>query len=344
MNYKKVTYESAGVNLQSSEKIKNKIKDLAKETYNSNVIGGVGGFGAMYKISGYREPILVSSTDPVGTKLMVAGMIGNYSYIGEDLVNACINDLIVVGAEPLFFLDYIATSEMIPDVVATIVGGISQACKNVGCALIGGETSEMPGVFNESNFDISGFVVGVVEADQMLDPINTSREGDILLGLPSNGLHTNGYSLVRHVFDLPNNLDLLGTKVNKSEETLGESLLKPHPSYYEDLKQVFSSCKGIAHITGGGLYENMPRILPDDLQAEFDASLWDIPPVFQFIKDTGSIDPEEMYRVFNMGLGMVIVCSPENAAEILETIPNANIVGKLQTRFSDDRVIIKNKK
>ena len=264
--------------------------------------------------------------------------------IGQCLVNHCVDDILAVGARPLFFLDYFAAGKLDVDIFEEVVSGLSKACVENDCALIGGETSEMPGVFNESNFDISGFVVGVVEADQMLDPINTSREGDILIGLPSNGLHTNGYSLVRHVFDLPNNLDPLGTKVNKSEETLGELLLKPHPSYYEDLKQVFSSCKGIAHITGGGLYENMPRILPDDLQAEFDASLWDIPPVFQFIKDTGSIDPEEMYRVFNMGLGMVIVCSPENAAEILETIPNANIVGKLQTRFSDDRVIIKNKK
>ena len=316
---KNITYESAGVNLQSSEKIKNKIKDLAKQTYNPNVIGGVGGFGAMYKISGYREPILVSSTDPVGTKLMVAGMIGDYSHIGEDLVNACINDLIVVGAEPLFFLDYIATSQMIPSVVETIVGGISEACKNVGCALIGGETSEMPGVFNESNFDISGFVVGAVEADQMLDPINTSKAGDLLIGLPSNGLHTNGYSLVRHVFNLPNDLDILEEKTIESGETLGQALLKPHPSYYEDLKKVFPVCKGIAHITGGGLYENMPRILPNDIQAEFDASLWDMPSIFHFIEKTGSIDVDEMYRVFNMGLGMVIICTPENASEILKS-------------------------
>jgi len=344
MDNKKSTYESAGVNLQSSEKIKNKIKNLAKQTYNPNVIGGVGGFGAMYKISGYQEPILVSSTDPVGTKLMVAGMIGNYSYIGEDLVNACINDLIVVGAEPLFFLDYIATSEMIPSVVETIVSGISEACKNVGCALIGGETSEMPGVFNESNFDISGFVVGVVEADQMLDPINTSRAGDLLIGLPSNGLHTNGYSLVRHVFNLPNNLDILEEKINESGETLGEALLKPHLSYYEDLKKAFPLCKGIAHITGGGLYENMPRILPNDIQAEFDASLWNIPSIFHFIEKKGSIDVDEMYRVFNMGLGMVIICTPENASEILEKIPYSNIVGKLQHRVSGDRVSLKNKK
>ena len=344
MDNKKITYESAGVNLQSSEKIKNKIKDLARETYNPKVIGGVGGFGAMYKISGYREPILVSSTDPVGTKLMVAGMMGNYSHIGEDLVNACINDLIVVGAEPLFFLDYIATSEMIPSVVETIVRGISEACKNVGCALIGGETSEMPGVFNGSNFDISGFVVGAVEADQMLDPINTSRPGDLLIGLPSNGLHTNGYSLVRHVFNLPNNLDALGNRIDKSDETLGEALLKPHPSYYEDLKQVFPFCKGIAHITGGGLFENMPRILSNDIHAEFDASLWDIPPIFQVIKETGNIDSDEMYRVFNMGLGMVIISSPENTPKVLENIPHSNIVGKLQPKVSDNRVSIKNKK
>ena len=287
---------------------------------------------------------MVSSTEPVGTKIMVAGMIGDYSHIGEDLVNACINDLIVVGAEPLFFLDYIATSEMIPSVVETIMGGISEACKNVGCALIGGETSEMPGVFNESNFDISGFVVGAVEADQMLDPINTSKAGDLLIGLPSNGLHTNGYSLVRHVFNLPNDLDILEEKTIESGETLGQALLKPHPSYYEDLKKVFPVCKGIAHITGGGLYENMPRILPNDIQAEFDASLWDMPSIFHFIEKKGSIDVDEMYRVFNMGLGMVIICTPENASEILEKIPYSNIVGKLQERVSEERVSLKNKK
>ena len=166
----------------------------------------------------------------------------------------------------------------------------------------------------------------------------------LLIGLPSNGLHTNGYSLVRHVFNLPNDLDILEEKIIESGETLGQALLKPHPSYYEDLKKVFPLCKGIAHITGGGLYENMPRILPNDIQAEFDASLWDMPSIFHFIEKTGSIDVDEMYRVFNMGLGMVIICTPENASEILEKIPYSNIVGKLQERVSEERVSLKNKK
>ena len=344
MKDNKITYESAGVNLLASEKIKGRIKDLADKTYTPNVLGGVGGFGAMYKISGYRDPVLVSSTDPVGTKLSVAGMVGDYSYIGEDLVNACVNDLIVVGADPLFFLDYIATSKMVPEIVESIIIGISEACKNVGCALIGGETSEMPGVFKEGKFDISGFVVGAVEADQMLNPLDTISEGDLLIGLPSNGLHTNGYSLVRHVFNLENDLGILKRQLNESGETLGEALLKPHPSYYHDLKSVFPYSKGIAHITGGGLYENMPRILPTGIEAAFDASLWDVPAVFEFIRKTGSIDSNEMYRVFNMGLGMVIVCAPENSSRILKNVPNAKLVGELKQKSSNNRVKIENKK
>ena len=344
MKDNKITYEAAGVDLLASEKIKERIKDLASKTHTPNVLGGVGGFGAMYKISGYRDPVLVSSTDPVGTKLLVAGMVGDYSYIGEDLVNACVNDLIVVGAEPLFFLDYIATSKLVPEVVESIVTGISEACKNVGCALIGGETSEMPGVFKEGKFDISGFVVGAVEADQMLNPLDTISKGDLLIGLPSNGLHTNGYSLVRHVFNLENDLGILKQRLNKSRETLGEALLKPHPSYYHDLKSVFPDSKGIAHITGGGLYENMPRILPTDIEAQFDASLWDVPAVFEFIRKNGSIDSNEMYRVFNMGLGMVIVCAPENASRILKNVSNAILVGELKQKSSDNRVKIENKR
>ena len=339
-----ITYEAAGVDLLASEKIKERIKDLASNTHTPNVLGGVGGFGAMYKISGYRDLVLVSSTDPVGTKLLVAGMVDDYSYIGEDLVNACVNDLIVVGAEPLFFLDYIATSKLVPEIVESIVTGISEACKNVGCALIGGETSEMPGVFQEGKFDISGFVVGAVEADQMLNPLDTISEGDLLIGLPSNGLHTNGYSLVRHVFNLENDLGILKQRLNKSRETLGEALLKPHPSYYHDLKSVFPDSKGIAHITGGGLYENMPRILPTDIEAQFDASLWDVPAVFEFIRKNGSIDSNEMYRVFNMGLGMVIVCAPENASRILKNVSNAILVGELKQKSSDNRVKIENKR
>ena len=344
MKDNKITYEAAGVDLLASEKIKERIKDLASNTHTPNVLGGVGGFGAMYKISGYRDPVLVSSTDPVGTKLLVAGMVGDYSYIGEDLVNACVNDLIVVGAEPLFFLDYIATSKLVPEIVESIVTGISEACKNVGCALIGGETSEMPGDFQEGKFDISGFVVGAVEADQMLNPLDTISEGDLLIGLPSNGLHTNGYSLVRHVFNLENDLGILKQQLDKSGETLGEALLKPHPSYYHDLKSVFPDSKGIAHITGGGLYENMPRILPTDIEAQFDASLWDVPAVFEFIRKNGSIDSNEMYRVFNMGLGMVIVCAPENASRILKNVSNAILVGELKQKSSDNRVKIENKR
>ena len=339
----KATYQSAGVNLDASEQVKNQIKDLAANTYGPDVLGGVGGFGAMYKIAGYNQPVLVSSTDPVGTKLMVAGMAGDYSNIGIDLVNACINDVIVVGAAPLFFLDYIATSKMDPEVVNTVVSGIVAACKEVNCALIGGETSEMPGVFAENNFDISGFIVGIVEEDQMLRPHDNIELGDVVIGLPSNGLHTNGYSLVRHVFDLDKNTHPLFNEIEELGCSLAKALLTPHPSYYEALKPALGLSKGIAHITGGGLYENVPRILPDSLGAVFDSNSWQKPEIFNYIEREGHVDSEEMYRVFNMGLGMVIVCDSKDVGSVLAGVPESVVVGEVTHRSNQSQKIsIKN--
>ena len=337
------TYESAGVNLEASQRVKERIKEVAKKTYGPNVLGGVGGFGAMYKVDGYQNPVLVSSTDPVGTKLMVAVMANNFDQIGVDLVNACINDLIVIGADPLFFLDYVATSSMDPDVVETVVVGIANACHDVGCALIGGETSEMPGVFSGNNFDLSGFVVGAVESEQMLRPMENIKVGDSLIGVPSNGLHTNGYSLVRHVFGLADNPERLSEYLPELGETLGEALLRPHPSYYKMLKPVFPISKGIAHITGGGLYENMPRMLPPGLAGRFDASLWESPGVFDIIQREGGIDIEEMYRVYNMGLGMVVVCDPEETTTILANVEGSVLVGDVIKKMESGRVLIENK-
>jgi phosphoribosylformylglycinamidine cyclo-ligase len=335
-----VTYQDAGVNLSASQVIKERIKKVAKKTYGKNVLGGVGGFGAMYRLGDYREPILVSSTDPVGTKLMVATMADDFSSVGADLVNACVNDLIVIGADPLFFLDYVATSIMDPVVVETIVKGIGESCQSVDCALIGGETSEMPGVFAGNNIDLSGFVVGVVEEDEMLRPLETIESGDCLIGVASNGLHTNGYSLVRHVFDLDKDHSPLSEYFEDLGESLGDALLRPHLSYYGDLKPIFKFVKGIAHITGGGLYENVPRMLPEGVTAQFNLSSLRKPPIFDFIQERGSIQSDEMYKVFNMGLGMVIACDFDQAPLITSRVSNSEIIGEIIHNKVGDKVII----
>ena len=272
---------------------------------------------------------------------MVATMANNYLNIGADLVNACVNDLIVIGADPLFFLDYVATSSMDPEVVETIVSGISKSCQNVSCALIGGETSEMPGVFAGNNIDLSGFVVGVVEEDEMLRPLDTIQSGDTLIGVPSNGLHTNGYSLVRHVFGLDQDHSLLFEYFEELGETLAEALLRPHLSYYSELKNIFKHVKGIAHITGGGLYENVPRMLPEGLTARFELSNLERPSIFDLIQNRGAIQIDEMYRVFNMGLGMVIACESDQIASIISQIPNSEVVGEVGHSKTDGKVTIK---
>ncbi len=334
------TYGEAGVNLQSSRDIKDTKKTLSTKTNGDSVVGGVGGFGAMYKISGYTNPILVTSTDPVGTKLMVAGMVNSFENIGADLVNACVNDLIVIGADPLFFLDYIATSKMNPKVVEILVTGIAEACSSVDCALIGGETSEMPGVFSNDNFDVSGFIVGAVEEKNMLHPKETIEEGDVLVGIPSNGLHTNGYSLVRHIFGLDNDSSPLNMYYDDLGETLVEALLKPHLPYYHDLRNVFGFAKGIAHITGGGLYENIPRMLPDGVTAKFSRSLWSVPPIFDVIQKEGRVDLEEMYHVFNMGLGMVVAVEQIHVSNVLDFVRDGVVVGEVVKSFQNDEVVI----
>ena len=326
---KKTTYKDAGVNLEESQFVKDNIKYLANKTYNPSVLGGVGGFGAIFKLKNYQSPILVSSTDPVGTKLMVAKQADNFSNIGIDLVNACVNDIIVLGADPLFFLDYIATSKINNQTVQTIIEGIANTCQEIGCALIGGETSEMPGVFKKDNFDISGFVVGAVEEESLLDPKSTINVGDILIALPSNGLHTNGYSLVRHIYNLDDNPKPLFEYVSELGETLGDALLRPHPSYYHDIFSVIDDLKGIAHITGGGIYENLPRILPEHTSAIVDASSWEIPGLFKLIQNKGKIEINEMYRVYNMGIGMILVCDKKHVSKINSLLKDSFIIGEV---------------
>jgi phosphoribosylformylglycinamidine cyclo-ligase len=333
------TYKQAGVDLEASQNLKRRIRDIVTPTHGPQVLAGVGAFGAMYQFSGYREPILVSSTDPVGTKLRIAVMMERYDTIGVDLVNACINDVIVCGARPMFFLDYINMSSLRPDVVEELLGGMAQACKEVNCALIGGETAEMPGVFADGNFDVSGFVVGVVEKSEMIDS-STIREGDVLIGVPSNGLHTNGYSLVRHVYGLDTDPAPLHETRPELGETLGDALLRPHPPYLDALAPVFSQVKGIAHITGGGLIENVPRMLPNNVTANFDTRTWMIPPIFNTIQEDGGIPRDEMYRVFNMGLGMVLVCDPSEVDQVIRSVPNSMIVGDVTANSRSEQVVL----
>ena len=333
------TYKQAGVDLDASQNVKQRIGAIVTRTHGPEVLAGVGAFGAMYAFAGYTNPVLVTSTDPVGTKLKLAVMTGRFEGIGEDLVNACVNDIIVCGAKPILFLDYINMSRLRPDVVVTLVEGMARACGDIGCALIGGETAEMPGVFAGDNFDVSGFVLGVVERSDMID---TSRigVGDVLIGVPSNGLHTNGYSLVRHVYGLDSDAAPLAEFRAELGETLGDALLRPHPPYYGQLEPVFGVVKGIAHITGGGLIENVPRMLPECVAARFDVSAWPIPPIFTQIQEDGGISTDEMYRVFNMGLGMVLACAQDRAPEVLELIPGALEVGDVVEDTGGGRVIL----
>ena len=333
------TYKQAGVDLEASQNLKRRIRDIVTPTHGPQVLAGVGAFGAMYQFAGYEEPILVSSTDPVGTKLRLAVMMERYDAIGVDLVNACINDVIVCGARPIFFLDYINMSSLRPDVVEELVGGMAQACQEVNCALIGGETAEMPGVFAEGNFDVSGFVVGVVEKSEMIDP-TTISDGDVLIGVPSNGLHTNGYSLVRHVYGLDTDPSPLHETRPELGESLGDALLRPHPPYLDALAPVFSQVKGIPHITGGGLIENVPRMLPDDTTSNSDTRASPTPPIFTTIQEDGGIPRDEMYRVFNMGLGMVLVCDPSEVDAVVNLVPDSIVVGEISSGSGDEQVML----
>ena len=332
------TYLAAGVDLDAGQDIKDRIREIAAPTFGPEVLAGVGAFGAMYQLSGYREPVLVSSTDGVGTKLKIAIMMDRFDTIGEDLVNACVNDVIVSGARPLFFLDYIATGKLEPGRVEMLLTGMARACEEVECALIGGETAQMPGLYAGSDFDLAGFVVGVVERSAMAAP-TAILEGDVLLGIPSNGLHTNGYSLVRHVLGLDDDPSPLSEFHSELGMMLGESLLTPHPSYFRTLQPLFPLVKGIAHITGGGLLENVPRVLPDGLGARLDTTTWRSPPIFSLLQEMGNVSRDEMYRVFNMGLGMVLVCDEAQAAEIASLAPEATVVGEV-VRPSDERRVV----
>jgi phosphoribosylformylglycinamidine cyclo-ligase len=330
-------YAQAGVDIKAADKAKELIKRLARSTSRPEVLTDIGLFGGMFQLTGYTEPVLVSSVDGVGTKLKIASYLDKHDTVGTDLVNHCINDILTCGAAPLFFLDYIAMGKLVPEKVENIVGGIAQACKNVGCALIGGETAEMPGIYQTDDYDLVGFIVGVVEKANILS-VNNIASGDIILGLPSSGLHTNGYSLVRQVFDIDNNPSSLQVFYPELKRTLGEELLKPHRCYYSEIKPVLPMIKGLAHITGGGFEGNIPRILPQGLAAHIDKDTWQVPPIFKLIQERGKVQEAEMYRVFNMGIGMAVICSPHNVAELTAALPEAQKIGKV-IRSTDGKKI-----
>jgi len=333
----KETYRAAGVDINVANEIVRSIARKARATFRPEVIGDVGFFGGLFQLGSYEQPVLVSSTDGVGTKLKVACALGRHDTIGVDLVHHCINDILTCGAEPLFFLDYIAMSKLEPQIVENIVNGMARALKEVGCALIGGETAEMPGLYPEGEYDLVGFIVGVVERKNIIDG-SRIRHGDALIGLPSSGLHTNGYSLVRKIFSTQ--LQKLNRFYPELGRTLGEELLEPHRCYYPMLKPLLPVIKGIAHITGGGLPANLPRILPQGLVAKIDKGSWQIPPIFTLIQSEGDVDEREMYRVFNMGVGMVLACSPEDVEQLTKTIPEARLIGEVIERKVGERVII----
>ena len=331
------TYRDAGVDLAAADRAVERIKALAAATHGPEVLGGVGGFGGLFELSGYRQPVLVSGTDNVGTKLKIALAMGRFESLGRDVVNACVNDVIVCGAKPLFFLDYLATGKMDANLAEEIVRGVAAACVENGCALIGGETSQLPGLFAPGEFDLSGFAVGVVEKDDILDG-TTIRPGDALLGLPSSGLHTNGFSLVRRIFGVDDNPRVLEEHVPRLDATLGDALLVPHRCYYPLLAPVLPQIKGMAHITGGGFEGNVPRCLPKGVAARINLDSWDVPPIFRLVQERGRVEDAEMYRVFNMGIGMVLVVAPEALATVQAAVPEARIVGEVVVGAGDPTV------
>ena len=310
-------YREAGVDITAADAAKARIKGLARATFNASVLTEIGSFGGMFRpdLSRYREPVLVASTDGVGTKIKVAILAGVHDTVGYDLVAHCVDDILVQGATPLFFLDYVALGKMNPAKVEQIVSGFSRACAELGCPLIGGETAEMPGTYAEDDYDLAGFIVGVVDREKALP--RGVREGDVVLGLPSAGLHTNGYSLARKVL-----LETLGHRVDthlpELGTTVGRALLAPHRSYLAALEPLLERDKvrALAHITGGGFPGNVPRALPEGLGAQLRRGAWEVPPLFRLIQKGGGVADEEMERTFNMGIGMVVVVAPGDLHEV----------------------------
>ncbi len=333
-----LNYKDAGVDIDAGEALIEAIKPLAKSTRRDGVASGLGGFGALFdlKAAGYTDPVLVAGTDGVGTKLKVAIEANQHHTVGIDLVAMCVNDLIVQGAEPLFFLDYYATAKLDVTAGTAVISGIAEGCRQAGCALIGGETAEMPGMYSTGDYDLAGFAVGAVERDAILTGDGV-RAGDIVLGLASSGLHSNGFSLVRKVVDL-SGLDYRAEAPFSAGKTLAEALLEPTRIYVKSCLAAIAlgGVRALAHITGGGLLENIPRVLPENLGADIDAAAWDLPPVFSWLAKQGGIAPTEMARTFNCGIGMAVVVAPDCLDKLMENFSNSgetvNIIGKIVER------------
>lgn len=326
MKSQPITYADAGVDISEGDRTKQRIKMLARKTFNKQVLSEIGGFGGLFglDLAKYPDPVLVSSADGVGTKLKVAFELGIHHTVGADLVNHCVNDIAVQGATPLFFLDYLATGHLEGSVAETVVSGLSDACKANGCALIGGETAQMPGFYADGEYDLAGFIVGVVNRDQIITGTNI-EPGDCLIGLPSNGLHTNGYSLARKLlFDVAR----YGPQqyVNELEDKTGAALMRQHRSYLAILRKLWTAgiIKGMAHITGGGITENLPRILPKGTAAQVELSAWEVPPLFRHLQQLGDVAQEEMLRTFNMGIGMIAVVPAEQVKKAKAILNRAN--------------------
>jgi phosphoribosylformylglycinamidine cyclo-ligase len=327
-------YKAAGVDIDAGNEAVRRIRGLAQSTFTAGVLSDIGSFGGLFRLDRdrYQEPVLVSSADGVGTKLKVAFMTGRHDSVGADLVNHCVNDILVQGAEPLFFLDYLATGRLSPAVAEQVVGGIARACRENGCALIGGETAEMPGFYADGEYDIAGFIVGAVDRAKIIDGRGI-EPGDVLVGLPSSGLHTNGYSLARRIF-----FETAGWKpitfVPELKKSAGDALLAPHRSYLPMIRPLLDrrTLKGLAHITGGGITENLPRVLPDGCGADVDTRAWDVPPIFRVLQQRGAVATDEMFRTFNMGIGMIAVCAKRDADRVINVVamagePNARRIG-----------------
>jgi phosphoribosylformylglycinamidine cyclo-ligase len=329
-------YRQSGIDIDAGNEVVRRIKSLARATFTPGVLSEIGSFGGLFGLdrSRYREPVLVASADGVGTKLKVAFMTGRHDSVGADLVNHCVNDILVQGARPLFFLDYLATGHLMPEVAERIIGGMAGACRENGCALLGGETAEMPGFYAEGEYDLAGFIVGIVERAAVVDG-RTIVPGDVLVGLPSSGLHTNGYSLARRVLFDEARLGV-ETFIPELGATVADALLATHRSYLRPVEPLLARglVKGMAHITGGGITENLPRTLPDGCAAEVKLGAWPVPPIFSVLQRHGTIGETEMLRTFNMGVGLILICADTDRQTVTDEL---NQVG--ETPFVIGRIV-----
>ncbi|HNY64559.1 MAG TPA: phosphoribosylformylglycinamidine cyclo-ligase [Deltaproteobacteria bacterium] len=341
-----LTYKEAGVDIDKQNLFIKGIRSIIKSTYGPEVLGGIGGFAGRFKldVGSYTDPILVSSTDGVGTKVKIAHMADNHRYIGIDLVAMVVNDIIVDGATPLFFLDYLATGKLDVERAKAIITGMAEGCKEAGCALIGGETAEMPGIYGEGEYDLAGFGVGIVDSDKIIDGSRVSAK-DVLIGVHSSGLHSNGFSLVRKVLFDHAKMGI-GDYVDDLGKTLGEELLTPTRIYVKSVLNLIRTfeIKGLVHITGGGFIDNIPRVLSGRTGVVIKKGSWEIPPIFRLIKDRGSIEELEMYRTFNMGVGMVIIVAEKDADDVLLRLKGfketADVIGYVRTIKKDEEPVV----